>query len=146
MRQSWELIAGFVQKIWPAAGPLIGIFIGSWLTRSGDRKKWMNDNRKEEYRELLTALTNATTSLLGAYQNSLFFVDEKEKLEATEQYTNSLKVIQDRIFIAAEIGNMKLFDRWGEAVKSIQTTGKIREFEDQFEILKKEIVGRATKV
>ena len=55
-------------------------------------------------------------------------------------------MLQDRIFIAEEIGKMNLFDRWGEAMKDLQQTKDFRKFEDSFEVMKNEIVKEAMRV
>lgn len=49
-----------------------------------------------------------------------------------------------RLFIAAEIEKMNLFDRWGNAVKNVLADKSVSVFDDKVEIMKKDIVKRAT--
>jgi hypothetical protein len=39
--------------IWAPVGPLVGILVGHYLTRSWERRQWIADNQKEEYKKLL---------------------------------------------------------------------------------------------
>jgi len=57
---TWKQISDAVSSVWLAAGPLIGILVAAMLLRSTERKKWLNDGRKQEFKELLTVLTTAT--------------------------------------------------------------------------------------
>ena len=50
-------VGAALEKTWTLIGSLVGLGFGAFLTRSWDRKKWMKDNRKEECRELLSAVT-----------------------------------------------------------------------------------------
>jgi len=42
--------------LWAAVGPLVGILIGHYLVRSWQRRQWLADNQKEEYRKVLAGL------------------------------------------------------------------------------------------
>src|SRR5437899_7589534 len=57
-----------LKTAWASVGPLVGVIIGAMLTRAWDRRKWINENRKQEYRELLTTLTSACTVLIDNAQ------------------------------------------------------------------------------
>src|ERR1035441_2995989 len=45
--------------VWSAVGPLLGVICGAWLARSSERAKWINENKKLEFRELLDAFARA---------------------------------------------------------------------------------------
>jgi len=53
------------------AGTLCGVLIGHFLTRSWQRKQWLQDRRKEEFRELMTYLLKALRSMamFGMYSS-----------------------------------------------------------------------------
>src|SRR5438067_2224291 len=56
---------GTVYKIWAAIGPLIGVLVGAWLTARWQRKRWIQDNKKAEYREVLDTLQKYRWHLLN---------------------------------------------------------------------------------
>lgn len=49
---------GKLYAIWAAVGPLVGVIIGGILAAWWQRRHWILDNKKVEYRELLDALHN----------------------------------------------------------------------------------------
>jgi hypothetical protein len=75
--ETWNLIKDSAGKVWPVVISLAGVFAGAWLARLWDRKKWQNDNRKQEYRELLTSLTSAEIALNRTLSKSDEFVQRK---------------------------------------------------------------------
>jgi hypothetical protein len=133
-----------LKTAWASVGPLVGVIIGAMLTRAWDRRKWINENRKQEYRELLTILTSAFTALVDTGQTIV--QSPADQILVRDEYFKSLRVLQDRIFIAHEIGKLNLFDRWGTAMKDLQQTNNIGKFEDSFEAMRNEIVKQAMKV
>jgi adenosyl cobinamide kinase/adenosyl cobinamide phosphate guanylyltransferase len=142
--ETFKAIGDGLKTAWASVGPLVGVIIGAMLTRAWDRRKWINENRKQEYRELLMTLTSACTALIDNAQTLV--QSSAEQISARDAYFNSLQVLQDRIFIANEIGKMNLFDRWGAAMKDLQETKDFRKFEDSFEVMKNEIVKEAMRV
>ena len=142
--ETLKAIGDGLKTAWASVGPLVGVIIGAMLTRAWDRRKWINENRKQEYRELLTTLTSACTALIDNAQ--AIVQGPAEQIFARDEYFKSLRVLQDRIFIANEIGKMNLFDRWGTAMKDLQETRNFHKFEDTFEAMRKEIVKQAVKV
>jgi hypothetical protein len=47
---------GTLYEVWAAIGPLIGVFIGFWLTARWQRRQWILVNKKAEFRGILDAL------------------------------------------------------------------------------------------
>lgn len=142
--ETLKVLGDGLKNAWASVGPLVGVIIGAMLTRAWDRRKWINENRKQEYRELLTTLTTACTALIDNAQTLV--QTPAEQIAARDEYFKSLRVLQDRIFIANEISKMNLFDRWGTAMKDLQETKDFRKFEDSFEIMRSEIVKHAMRV
>lgn len=138
----WYSVGKYISTAWTAIGPLFGVLVGALLARSWDRRKWLNDNRKQEYRELLTALTDSATSLIEQAQSGSFRTFDQD-VETQTLYFKTIKLMQDRIFVAEEIARMKLFDRWGNAVEGLKGMKDIKTFEETFETLRKEIVAKA---
>ena len=140
-----RVLAHYIAVAWTTAGPLGGVLIGAYLSRAWDHKKWMNDNRKEEFRELIDALTEAATAVIvqPMEANNQVLRAEGNAL-AMEKNTQALRAMKTRIYIANDVKEMNWFDRWGESMKFMRETGKIYYFEDTFEIIRDEIIERAT--
>ena len=77
-------------------GALIGIILGLCLTRNAQYKQWLLDNRKEEYRESLTTLTEAqvTMSLFHPIEN----LPKEQMLELYNAWVAALITIRDRLY------------------------------------------------
>jgi hypothetical protein len=146
LMQTFKEAIPYIRDVWTAVGPLLGVLVGALLARSWDKKKWMNDNRKEEFRELITALTEAATAIMGNHHHIRDHTQTTEEGDkALGKYMNALNIIKSRIFVAKNVNEMNLFDRWGEGFKTITTTGSIIQFEDVFEKIRDELIERATR-
>jgi hypothetical protein len=107
-------------SIWGVVGPLIaallGVLLGSYLAVRGQRKQWIADNKKQEYRELLTTLTKAYQEL--AALNAPIVIQSKEDRQNYEEAMKLAEtVILDRIFISKEVAEMNLVKRWLEVME-----------------------------
>jgi hypothetical protein len=104
--------------IWAPVGPLVGIGIGHYLSRSQQRRQWLADNEVKEWRELLTTLT---TSFIATVQTDDKIPkvpgEEIESLKRKLQARNLVnEVLTNRIFIAGEVRDRGLFTRWKTAL------------------------------
>jgi hypothetical protein len=86
-------------------GTLGGIVIGHVLTRSWQREQWLRDNRKQEYRELLTSLSAAYMHL---EQNGSDSTDLRHHPVRNEAFRS----LGDRIFIDREIKKEEIYEEW----------------------------------
>jgi hypothetical protein len=104
-------------NIWAAVGPLLGIFGGAYLTRLWQRKQWLADNRKEECRELLSAIAKSADALLEARsQIELKSDTTDEAVKAVWAENRECMILfQDRIFTAKKLEENKLFTTWHDA-------------------------------
>jgi hypothetical protein len=118
--EAWKQIGEFLKSTVPLIGVFGGLFVGAILTRSAERKKWLNDCRKDEFKELLTTLTGASMALISEYDGGraarIYFRPE-DVWEPHDSYMKSLRVLKDRIFIADDLEKLKVFERWTEAMK-----------------------------
>src|SRR6266851_6871445 len=131
--QTWKSIIDYLKAGWSLLGPLVGVLVGAWLARSWDKQKWLSDNRKQECRELLTAVTHAATAILDRDTGTDVLSQMRKQALANDAYLISLKVFQDRIFIAGDVERAKLFDMWPVAVNRYNSTKDRNEFDDCFE-------------
>lgn len=132
---TWKLIGEYSNRAWTPLGPLVGVLIGAWLTRSGDREKWERENRKEECRELITAISHAATLQINLGNGT-------SERQAYEAYLDSIKTIHDRIFIAEAIEQRDILNLWAHSVHDF---GKKKidaaTFSDRVEKIRKTIVN-----
>lgn len=105
--EAWKQIGEFLKSSVPVLATLIGVFIGATLSRSGERKKWLNDCRRDEFKELVTTLTKASMALIKQFdpgRAASVYLRPEELWEPHDSYMRSLQVLKDRIFIADDLG------------------------------------------
>jgi hypothetical protein len=119
MSQYWEIVTGIIQKTWPAVGPLVGIFIGAWLTSRNQRKQRIVYGKKEEYRDLLHKLTQ-TLSIISGFHTPISVFTGGEERQYAEAKDEALIAIDTRIFIDDEMQNIDLRNRWLKAVQEVE--------------------------
>jgi hypothetical protein len=97
-----------------------GVLIGQRMARNTQRQQWILDNRKTEYRELLTAISESLR--LGLSLNPGLGFSGEEDRKAVEANAMSMRVIRDRIFIADMVESMNLEERWAMAIMKHRRT------------------------
>ncbi len=102
---------------------LVGVVLGAYLTRSWQRKQWLLDSKKAEYRELISVLSQAAHYILNnsphlQRPNPLGSLKsgEQERL-SDEAADRGHTTISDRIFIADTIAREKIDERWLSILK-----------------------------
>jgi hypothetical protein len=143
--EAWKQIGEVLKDGWLVLAPFIGLFIGARLTRSGERNKWLNDCRKEEFKELLTTLTNASIALIKERQPEFGdpYLRPEKIWEAQDSYMRSLEVLRSRIFISDDLDELKVYTRWAEAMKTMVETKSYGLFEKTFEQIRSDIINVA---
>lgn len=131
--EAWKQIGEFLKSSLPVLGSLIGVYVGAKLSRSGERKQWLNDCRKDEFKELVTTLTRASMALIKQY----------DKVHAASPYMRSLQTLKDRIFIADDLGKMKIFERWTDSIQALNATEQYDAFERTAEEIRNDLVQAA---
>ncbi len=89
-----------------------GALLGHYLTRSWQREQWNLDRRREEYRELITALSDVFTSM---QRSGMFMGDQDRALKLEIIKANAFRAIRDRILIAEELRETDILKRWAIA-------------------------------
>jgi hypothetical protein len=143
--ETWE----WIKLLTPTVGALAIVFIGAWLTLRRERKRWLNDCRKDEYKELISVLTKATIVMIKDHdpanrRHETYFRPEK-MWDGEDAYMKSLEVIRDRIFIADELAKMNIYGRWTEAVKDMTVSSHYSAFESAAESIHHDLVDAARK-
>lgn len=129
--------------IWAGVGPIVGILLGHFLTRSSQREQWLRDKRNEEWHELLTALAESLRVSLKIYPARA--LSDEEERTIVEAQSNSFRVIRDRIFIAPDVQALNIENRWSAAVQYHSQTMDAKKLGNAYKELRDEIVSTATK-
>jgi hypothetical protein len=105
--------------IWHSVGQLLlGIFVGSYLTKSAQHKQWVLDNKKAEYRELLSTLLENGRIMMSNWaipNETGITLRSGEQVRAGLQARSDIgKIIEDRLFISKRINKENVGKRWLE--------------------------------
>jgi hypothetical protein len=128
MSQShWDLLGKVAATVWPLITLILGILIGSYVANRNQRKHWLLDNKRGEYRKLVTTLTDCGSKLIVFYGPTHAIVGGKEERRVHEASRNAANVLYNRLFIARELEILSIFPRWQNAVSALQKSrdGKV---------------------
>ena len=97
-------------------GTLGGSVVGHLLSRSTQREQWERDCRKEEFRELLRALSDHFT-ILREFERLTYHQTPEEREKLTDAEANFFRIVHSRIYIADDVDQLNIKNRWIDAVK-----------------------------
>jgi len=104
--------------------PIVSGFIGAFgvhlLTQSREREKWILDSKKQEFRELLSALSQAhinTRSLSSGWANYPSADNKERHASIFLIQDESSRLFSDRLFIANDLPLDSLRESWRKAMK-----------------------------
>jgi len=129
---------------WAMVGPLVGVMLGSYLSLRNQRKQWVLDNKKQEYRELLTTLSEACGEIITF--RSMMVQSPGAKLVCDEAIKKVATVMIDRIFIAREVQKIKLVERWREALIDVEQNNDLQAFAKRIHAILQDIISMATGI
>ena len=106
----------FAVRSWSGIGPLVGVLIGAGLTHSWQRKQWVLENKKAEWRELINTLSESYHCMVKTIPSTGpglgSFTTGEDRLERLEAELAGFRVIEDRIFIDKPLRVAQIRDRW----------------------------------
>src|SRR6267142_2657370 len=105
----WVTIAGSF-----GAGTFVGNLVSFWLTSSTQRKNWVKDNKKQEWRELIDALGEALRVMMEhRYENYADNIRSAKDVHYREEAIRKGYIaISDRIFIVKKVRDSGLGGQW----------------------------------
>ena len=112
----------FVKYVWPAVGPLVGVFIGAYIANQNQRKHWLADNRKEEYRELMAVITKSLNAYLERYVLNIGVVSGEDERHLQETLTEVMQITRSRLFIRDAIERLDVVNRWHSLTDTYERT------------------------
>ncbi len=148
----WERVlesAAVFHSIWVEVGPLVGVvlgvLLGAYLTMRAQRQHWILDSKKEEYRELLSTLSQSMNAILDLHTPMIAHGPEEQRAEHDSQL-KALAVIGDRLFISDEVKKIDVLNRWCKAVREIETGGHSGAFARTVKGILADITDSAKKI
>ena len=106
------MVAGF----FTLGGVVIGSLLTYFLTRKAQREQWLRDCEKEEFRELLRALSDHLT-ILREFERLAYHQTPEERKALTDAEANFFSTVHSRILTADDVGRLNIDLKWSNAVK-----------------------------
>jgi hypothetical protein len=116
-----------------------------WLTKESQESRARREERRKEYRELVTTLTQCYLRIVSPYEPPIPVIDEQMQRQILDAKLESFKVLQDRIAIAQELEETDVLDVWTEAIVSLERNGDSVRFAKRFKPLRERIVRMANR-
>jgi|ERR1019366_5537332 hypothetical protein len=110
---NWTVFVAYAKSVWAVGGPLVGVLIGAYIANRNQRKNWIADCKKEEYRELLSVVASAYAKLLSV-RHKFVWNDEARDIQL-----QVASVLRDRIFIAKQLLRLDAMNRWVRAFEKL---------------------------
>jgi hypothetical protein len=132
-------------NVWAVIGPPAGIVLGNWLATRNQRKHWPLDNKRAEYRELLTTIAEAGGKFVVFYGTDPVAATGEQRFLIGETARISVDVIYNRLFIAEEIENLNIQRRWEESISTLRKTHNVDAFGKSLDEIMRDIRGAALR-
>ena len=138
----WSTI---ILGIWAALGPLVGVRYGHVLAKRLQKEHWTTDNKKQEFREVLSAITEAFSTIVRYGSIGAGSGPEEQRARDRAEST-SFAILRDRLFIARELEELRAIHRWSEATRDFDDQRDITQFTQRFAKLTSDIKEAALRV
>jgi hypothetical protein len=141
----WDLLKKAVAELWPLVTLLIGIFVGGYISNRNQRKYWKLDNKRAEYRKLLTTLAECATRFATIYGIGPTALSPKEQRSIARAAERSGNVIYNRLFIADEMKRLNVMNRWRQTVDALRKDRNLNAFTEGLDGVMEDIRTAALK-
>jgi hypothetical protein len=115
------------------------------LTKASQESKARREERRQEYRELLSTLTKSYMRIVSPYDPPIPVIDEELERQILDAKLASFQIVQDRIVIAEELEESGVLDDWTEAIISLEQNGDSIQFAKKFKPLREKIARMAKR-
>jgi hypothetical protein len=132
-----------LSTVWAYVGPLVGVCLGGTIGWLAQRAQWVKNNKKQEFRELLTTLLKAHNAAQLTYSNGAAHWAPGVLQSYTDAIYAAGVVLEDRLFIRKELEKLELKNRWERAMGHLRSTHNHPTFENEFEKIKNDILKAA---
>src|ERR1017187_2921708 len=108
MNQQYGLILRTAATVmFPAITGFIGVLVGVYAASRNQRKLWIADNKRSEYRKLLTTLAKTFIGLVRIHAYGVALGARDQRMDVNLRVQANV-VLLDRLFIADEIKELNL--------------------------------------
>ena len=135
---TWNILSLTVPVWSPLLSGLLAAFIVHLLTQSRERERWVSDCKKQEFKELVSALTESYIWCLRAVPP----VGADILRSRDEANANALRAIRDRIYITSELPLKEFAIRWSHASTLYMQPDRVSK---EYEEIRTAIVDAASK-
>ena len=142
---NWTLFAAYAKGVWAVGGPLLGVLVGAYIASRNQKKQWLLDNKRAEYRELLAALADAGSTFIVHYTIFGGEATQQQKLATGETSRKTVDVIYNRLFIAREIQKLDILKRWEKAISALQRSNDMETFGKGIDAIMNDVRAAALK-
>jgi hypothetical protein len=142
--ETWKEIAEYSGKVWAVVGPLAGVGIGAYLTGRRQKREWLKENKKEEYRELVAAITRCLSAYVQIYGVQTVRSGEDERTIMAAD-ANFAEVVRSRLFIRNAVRHLKIAQRFMDVKADFRKNGVVELFITSSDRLVDEILAEASK-
>jgi hypothetical protein len=132
-------------SLWPVVTLLIGIYVGGKVTSRNQRQYWILDNKRAEYRRLISVLTSAASKMILFEDARSGGYEARELKKMQEVARRSANVIYSRLFIAKEVLKLDILARWKKSTMALRQDRNIAAFVKEFDSLIDDIKTEALR-
>jgi hypothetical protein len=133
--------------LWGLIAPLAALGIGSLLQSSAQRRQWRRDCRRQEFRELITALAACTIDAV-AYKHAVYRSPSRSpqlRDQLFDALQHAYKTILDRLYIAEDVRKADLGNRFVGIMNELRKENSSENASDQMDALLQEVVQMGIK-
>jgi len=117
----------FVTAIMGGLFALGGVWIASRLSFSREHRRWVLDNKKLEWRELIDEIHACFERMACGFQNFNVISPTDDSNDPDAGVRRGFRILRNRIFIAPAIAQHRLMEQWQELVAYMHSARQPRE-------------------
>jgi hypothetical protein len=123
----------------------IGVLVGAYVASRNQRQLWIADNKRSEYRKLLTTMARTFNGIVKIHAFGGVITMDKLRLVVNLESRSNI-VLLDRLFIDNEVKKMKLVKRWNQALREYADNDDHKAFSLAFSRISQDIREAAADI
>jgi hypothetical protein len=144
-RLLWNWAVTVAPSLWPVVTLLIGIYVGGRIASRNQPKYWILENKRAEYRRLLSVLTSSASKIIVFEEARSAGFSGRDMQKIQEVARRSANIIYSRLFIAEEVRKLDVLSRWTNSTGAFRKSHDAKIFVKEFGRLIDDIKKEALK-